>query len=197
MSAPAITIAQLNRLRPCREAAGPVRASLRNMDADKARAFTASDARAAGVSFENIVWAASAAARKDAGIECRLRLWVADCAARVLHIANDPRSTAAVVAARQFARGEIDDAALGAAWAAALDAASAAAWAAASAAAWAAAWAAGDAAWAAASAAGDAAWAAATAAEKLWQFDRLIERLSVNEPEDWPIPPELLAQVQQ
>ena len=51
------------------------------------------------------------------------RLFAADCAERVLHIANDKRCDDAVLAARQFAFGFIDDAAS----AAARDAASAAA----------------------------------------------------------------------
>lgn len=77
----------------------------------------------------------SAVARTDADIERRLRLWLADCAAHVLHLyerteASDaPRR--AIIAARQFARGEIDSAASAAsatASAAAWDAASAAAW---------------------------------------------------------------------
>ena len=56
------------------------------------------------------------------------------------------------------------DAARAAAWDAARDAAGAAAW--------------------------DAARAAAWDAEETWQFDRLIARLSDDEPEDWPLPPQ-------
>jgi hypothetical protein len=99
----------------------------------------------------------------------RIRLFGADCAARVAHIANDPRSTAAIVASRAFARGEIDDAAWDAAWDAARDAARDAAWAAA--------W---DAAW-------DAAWAAARDAEQDWQRARLVAWFSADEPTDWPM----------
>jgi hypothetical protein len=125
-----------------------------------------------------------------------LQLWAADCAERVLPIflkeyPNDNRPSEAVKAARQFARGEITDAAWDAARAAACAAARAAAWDAARAAARAAAWdaaraaaraaawdAARAAAWDAASdAASDAAWAAARAAEEKWQTNRLIEYL--------------------
>jgi len=126
------------------------------------------------------------------------RLFAADCAERALAVAKvtDPRSHAAVKAAREFAGGLIDDAARAAAGAAAGAAARAAAWdaagaaagdaagaaaraaarAAAGAAARAAAWAAARA--AAGAAAGDAAWAAAGAAawaaERAWQAKRLV-----------------------
>ena len=126
--------------------------------------ITADQARAAGATFDDIVWAASSIARNTPDVERRLRLWLADCAARVLHIyervGNSQAPRNAILAARQFARGEIDVIAR-------------AAWAAAGAAA-------GD-------AAGDA-WDAAGDAEQAWQFDRLIARLSDDEPEDWPLP---------
>ena len=84
----------------------------------------------------------------------------------------DPRSIAAIEAKRKWLRGEITDAELYAARAAAWDAAMAAAMAAESGAAWAAA---RDAAWADASdAAQDAAWAAATAAA--WDTAMAAER---------------------
>jgi len=79
------------------------------------------------------------------------RLFAADCAANVLHFANDPRCDAAVIAARRDAFGLLDKAAR----AAARDAA------------WDAAWdAARDAAW-------DAARDAARAAASYWQTKRL------------------------
>jgi hypothetical protein len=97
--------------------------------------------------------------RVEAWTDTILRLFAADCAERVVHLCgDDPRPRAAIEAARQFARGQIDVAARDAAGAAAWDAAGAAARDAAGAAA-------GDAAWAAArDAARDAAWAAAWAA---------------------------------
>ena len=186
--------------------------------------ITADQARAAGATFDDIVWAASSIARNTPDVERRLRLWLADCAARVLHIyervGNSQAPRNAILAARQFARGEIDviaRAAWAAAGAAAGDAAGDAwaAWAAAGAAAGDAAgdaWDAWDAARAAGAAAGDAwdawdaaraagaaaraaagdaagdAWDAARDAEQAWQFDRLIARLSDDEPEDWPLP---------
>ena len=129
------------------------------------------------------------------------RLFAADCAERVLPIfekkhPNDDRPRQAINAARAYARGEIDDAAWAAAWAAAdavdaVDAAGAAADAAdaAGAAVWAAADAAdaADAAGAAADAARAAAWAAADAAdaadaagaaEQEWQCKRFLQYLT-------------------
>jgi hypothetical protein len=123
----------------------------------------------------------------------RLRLFAADCAERALRRERakghepDPRSWAAVEAARRFARGEITREALGAArgaaWNAAWNAARGAARNAARGAAWNAAGdaardAAGDAAWnAARNAARGAAWNAAGNAERLWQIARLREYL--------------------
>jgi len=90
-----------------------------------------------------------------------IRLWAADCAERVLPIflkvrPDDSRPADAIKAARQFARGEIGDAARDAARAAAVDAARDATRAAAEAAAGAAAW----------------------AAEEQWQANRLSEYLT-------------------
>ena len=107
------------------------------------------------------------------------RLFAADCAERALKRERkagrepDPRSWAAVRAARAYADGEIDKTQLAAAWDAAWVAAGAAAWDAARAAAWDAAWdAARAAAWAAA---GAAAWDAAGDPERRWQTKRLLE----------------------
>jgi hypothetical protein len=139
--------------------------------------------------------------RLDTWNETTARLFAADCAERALKNERkagrepDERSWEAVRVARLYARGEVDDAARAATWAAARDAArdaastaagdaARAAWAA-GAAAWAAgaaAWAAGAAAWAAASTAAwdaalDAAGAHDRAAERKWQTHRLFEYL--------------------
>ena len=90
-------------------------------------------------------------------IESELRLFTADCAERVLPIyeaeyPGDDRPRRAIEAARGFVRGEIDEVALGAAWAAA---------------------------WAAARAAARAAaWAAALDAEKAWQREQFGTRFA-------------------
>ena len=171
MPAPYLTYDQLLALSPC---GGRLAIAKRKIGGPRKwnwRKITAAQARDAGMAFDDILWAASAMARKDADVDRRLRLWMADCAARVLHIyekteASDaPRK--AIIAARQYARGEIG--------AAARDDARDAAWAA------------GDAAWDDARAAW-AAGAAARAAEEAWQFDRLIAWMSDEEPNDWPLP---------
>jgi hypothetical protein len=126
----------------------------------RTRALTLAEAAEAGATFDQLIWAAGRAAEADPDCARRIRLFGADCAARVAHIANDPRSTAAIVASRQFARGEIDDAARAAA---------------------------SDAAWAAARAAWAAASDAARAAEQEWQRARLVVWFSADEPADWPM----------
>ena len=207
MPAPAISVAAIMKFNPCLSSMADARRVL-----PKRRRFTTAQARDAGVPFCDILWVLSAMARTDKDVERRLRLWLTDCAARVLHIyekteASDaPRN--AIIAARQYARGEIDrdaraaprDAARAAArdagaaaGAAARDAAWVAARAAARDAARDAGAAAGTAAWDAAwVAAWDAAWVAARvaarAAEEAWQFDRLIAWFSDDEPQVWPLP---------
>ena len=198
-----LTIKQINAARPCAESGKRVRKLLRAYNPAKDAEYSAADAKAAGCTFDDVAWIASAAARKDPAVERAIRLWLADCAARVLHIferyyPSDARPRDAIKATRDFANGKIDDAA----WAAAWDAARAAARDAARAAARAAAWdtagaAAGDTAWAAAGAAArDAARAAARAAagdtagdaEEEWQFNRLCAWLSEKQPRPLALP---------
>ena len=111
----------------------------------------------------------------------KLHEFACRCAERALsRVENpDPRSVAAIEAKRAWMKGEISDAELASAWAAAWAAVRAAAWDAARAATWDAAWdAARAAAWAAVSAA---AWAAARAAardaERAWQVEELKKML--------------------
>ena len=184
MPHPTLTVAKLAKLRPCAERMQAMRAAL-----PARKRINAAEAVAAGATLDDLVWVASAVARTDADVERRVRLWLADCAARVLPIFEkerpaDPHVREAIVAARDYARGRITaaaraaawDAARDAAWAAAKAAAKAAARDAARAAAWDAAW---DAAWAAA-------WDAAWDAEEQWQLQRLVLWLT-DEPEDWPL----------
>lgn len=151
----ALTYDEVKSLNPCSDSFSRVSRLLGGKTGWNGNRIDAESARKAGCTFDDLVWVASAIARKNADIERRLRLWMADCAARVLHIyektekSDAPRK--AITAARQFARGEIN----AAAWAAARDAAR------------------------------DAAWAAAWDAEEAWQFDRLVLWLSDNEPDDW------------
>ena len=188
----AMTLAAVRKLSPCKASYDRVAAIL-----PKHGKITASQARDAGCTLDDMVWLASTLARVNPAVERRVMHWAADCAAHVLHIyerdhPTDRRPRAVIKASRDFADGKINTAALAAARAAAReaarDAAGAAAWDAAWAATWEAAWdAAGAAARAAArDAARDATWeaarAAARAAEEQWQFDRLVLWLSAEEP---------------
>ena len=164
-----LTYEELRNLNPCPESMTRVTKLMGGTKKWNGRKISAYEARAAGATFSDIVWAASAVAQNDKDVERKLRLWLSDCAARVLPIfekehPDDARPRQAIIAARRFARGETD----AAAWDAAMDAARAAARAAAM-----------DAARAAAM---DAAWDD----EERWQFDRLIARLE-SEPDDWPL----------
>ena len=117
-----VTYAEVKALHPCETGLKSAARKLGGVKAWNAKATSFADLRAAGVPFDDLVWLASAMAQENQDIERRLRLWTADCAARVLHIYEktdkSPAPRAAIVAARQFARGEISDAARAAAWAA-------------------------------------------------------------------------------
>ncbi len=166
------------------------------------RRLTFAQVRAEGTSFDDLVWVAAAMALTDKDASRRLRLWMADCAARVLDVFENTESRdalrGAVVAARQYARGEIDKDAWATARAAGRTAANDSARAAARAGSYECHWAANWLkTWANASisiwgagwvAAAEAAFDNAREAEKVWQFDRFILWFSDSEPEDWPLP---------
>ncbi|MDE2106950.1 MAG: hypothetical protein KGL39_57580 [Patescibacteria group bacterium] len=119
MTAPSMTWAQVLACKPCVEQRDAARRRLRAKFPDiDTRAFTLADAAEAGIDLDSLIWIAM---RSD---ERRARLFAADCAARVSHMATDLRPQAAIVAARRFARGEIGEKELEAARVAA----SAAAW---------------------------------------------------------------------
>jgi hypothetical protein len=192
---PTLTYPELVKLKPCPERRAAVAKMFGGARKWNGNPITAQQARDAGATFFDIVWAASALARTSPDVDRRVRLWLADCAAHVLHVfeqdcRGDHRPRHSIVAARQFARGEIDAAASYPA----RDAAWAAAWAIADAASYPARDAAWAAAWAASYPVNDAcaaAWAAsypARDAEEQWQFDRLIAWLSDPEPQEWPLP---------
>ena len=141
------------------------------------------------VSSDKVVVREARLVRELAWDERVARLFVADCAERVLPIfeaqyPDDDRPRIAIEIARQFAMGAVDDAARAAAgdaaWAAAAEAdadAAALATAMAGAAAWAAAWAAAGDAARARFPVRAAAWAAAGRAAWAWQTERLFEYL--------------------
>jgi hypothetical protein len=172
MAAPTLTYNDLIKFKPCSDRLSVAIERIGTAQEWNGNGITAQQARDAGMHFSDIVWVASAASRNDADVARRLRLWAADCAARVLHVYERSETSCAprnaIVASRAYSRGEIDEAARAAARAAAWAAAEDAAWDAASVAANAAA---EDAAWDAASvaawaAAEDAAWDAASAAAR-------------------------------
>ena len=167
--APTLTFADLKALKPCEDRFAVAKKKIGGPRKWNGREVTAAEAHRLGMSVDDLIWVASACAdRGNVDVERRLRLWMADCASRVLHIYEKKKASLApreaILAARAFARGQIGAAARDAAGNAARDAARDAAWAAGFAA-----WAARDAArvatWAAGFAAGDAAkdatWAAA------------------------------------
>lgn len=177
ITAPTITLEGLRELDPCPDAMERLEGSL-----PKQGDITAAMARECGATLDDLVWVACEVAPNHKDVKRRLHMWSADCTAHVLHIFEaerpaDMHPREAIEAARRFANGD----ARAAAWATERAAAKAA-WDAAQDAAWEAA---GEAARAAAR---GAAWAAAGDAEEKWQFDRLVEWFSDNEPEPWPLP---------
>lgn len=168
---PTLTYLQLEALYPCSDSLEIAVGKLGRWR----KPLTVADAARAGINLDDLTWVAEKVARTDKDVERRFRLWLADCAAHVLHISADDRPAKAVEAARLFARGQIDGVARNMA----------------SSVAWSATRTAGAVAQAAARAAArDATRAAARAAvvmsaEEAWQLERLIAWFSAEEPEDW------------
>lgn len=179
-----LTIKELNKLKPCPEDGRRARALLRKLNSDPEHCFTAVEAREAGCTFDDIMWAAGVLARTDKTVERKLQMFAADCAAHVLHIfeceyPNDARPRNAIKARRDYANGQISDVIASFAADCAALAADRAALAAAHAAAAA----------AYTTLAAAAAYTAhAAAAERQWQFDRLMAWLSDNEPKPLRLP---------
>ena len=156
-----ITISELNKLKPCSETGRRVRKALRALDPDKAKCFSAADARAVGCTYDDIIWVASAIAMTDDDVARRLTGFLNDNAKRVLHIfeedaPDDMRVRQCIQATDDWLAGKITEDQ----WREA-------------------AWGARDA-WVA-----RAAWAVEF---NTWQFDRLIEWLAPEAPEPLPMP---------
>jgi hypothetical protein len=79
--APTLTYEQLLGLKPCRESLHRVCALMGGASTWNGNPVTAQQAREAGATFGDIVWAAATLAGTDRDVERRLRLWMADCAA--------------------------------------------------------------------------------------------------------------------
>src|SRR3990167_289561 len=151
-----VTLKKIEAAKPCSERFNAALALLGGRKKIDKRKMSFAQLRKAGISFDDLIWAASALSRSNKDIERRLYLWMADLAAHVhgefdKFAQNDERPRKSIEATRNYAR------AIGTKkWAAsAARAASAASAARAAWAAWAA-WAAG----------------AASAAERDYQFDR-------------------------
>lgn len=110
----AITIKELNALNPCADADERVRVALRKFDADKSRAYSAAEARAAWCAYSDIIWAASAIAMGNEDVARRLTGFLNDNAKRVLHIfeevaPDDTRVRDCIKATDTFLAGEIGE----------------------------------------------------------------------------------------
>jgi hypothetical protein len=117
MAAPSLTYRQLQALSPCEDAIARVATLMGGADEWGETPITAKQARERGATFEDILWVAAKLSSTDTDVDRRLRLWMSDCAARVL------------AARRAHKRGAINAAvwaAAAAAWAAAWAAAGAA-----------------------------------------------------------------------
>jgi immunity protein 5 of polymorphic toxin system len=161
--------------------------------------LSVSGLRDAGVSFSQIVWVLSSLAPTDGKIRRRLRLWSADCVARVLHLfesvhPHDARVRDVIIAARKYARAEIDNlerqraGVLAAQDFARRDTAGMVAAAATFLARERDSWADNVAAGYARSAASVSSPDPIDATEVEWQFLRLVDWMSAEQPEDWPLP---------
>ena len=80
-----LTYAELKALDPCAGSLHRV-ANLMGGARKWTAGITAAQAREAGATFDDLVWVSSAGACTNPNVDRRLRLWMADCAARVLHI---------------------------------------------------------------------------------------------------------------
>ena len=104
-----LTHDQLLALNPCALERLRVEILLGDAASWDGRIISAAEAVAAGISLKNLTWVAAAVARSNPDVERRLRLWLSDCAARVLHVyedfaPQDMRVRGCIVAARAFAR---------------------------------------------------------------------------------------------
>ena len=101
-----LTYTELRKLNPCEDAIKRVARLMGGAKKWNDHKCTAEEARAAGATFGDLIWAASAVALADEDVERRLRLWMADCAARVLQhfetrYPTDDRPRKAIIAGRQ------------------------------------------------------------------------------------------------
>src|SRR3990167_3352040 len=109
MNIPAYSLSEIEKLNPCKDRF----AAVRGLKLGRGQ-ITAKQAVKAGVSFDDLIWIASAIYIKDLDAKFRLTAWMADVAAHVLHIfekeyPSDMRPRKAIEATHQFIRGNITE----------------------------------------------------------------------------------------
>lgn len=184
---PTTTLVQLRALNPCAEGSAIAERVL------PGQPFTAVEARAAGVSYDDVLWGVAAIARTDPEFRARLDRWLDDCANHARQLAGYDYTGVERDGDEHARWRDFDQMRLDAAVRAATRYVSRVAWAASNRAAGAAAKSGALAGAMSGGRAVDAARTAATAAwrqakkearerEEAWQFDRLVERFSDPEP---------------
>ena len=109
MSAITVTYDEVRELRPCESGLKSAAKLLGGITAWNAKPATIADLHTAGVPYNDLKWLAWRLAANSDDSKRRLWLWLADCAAHVLHIyekkgkSDAPRK--ANIAARARARG--------------------------------------------------------------------------------------------
>jgi len=104
-----VTLKKIEAAKPCSERFNAALALLGGRKKIAKRGMSFAQLRKAGISFDDLVWAASALSRSNKDIERRLYLWMADLAAHVHDEfdkwdLNDTRPREAIEATRSFAR---------------------------------------------------------------------------------------------
>ena len=200
-----LTYSELKKLDPCPKRLRKVAKLMGGAREWGEKRITAREAAEAGIEFDDLLWVAATIALTDNRVKRRLRLFLTDCAARMLPVfekqhPDDARPREAIMAARQFVSGEktsVVRAARAAAnrvdWSTAAGAAAGSAATAAAGSARAIDWDSAD--WTARSALWAILWNAdgasdksAVQAEKQWQLDRLVAWLSDPEPTPIDLP---------
>lgn len=101
------SLSQLRALNPCAEGITFANVALPPGE------FTAAEARAFGIGFDDLVWGIAALARKDPAFNERLQRWLDDCASHARALAGDEypgiqRRRDELSRARDFEQGRLD-----------------------------------------------------------------------------------------
>lgn len=106
-----LTYSELKNLDPCPKRLRKVAKLMGGVRKWGHRRITAREAAEAGIEFDDLLWVAATIALTDNRVKRRLRLFLTDCAARMLPVfekqhPDDARPREAIMAARQFVSGE-------------------------------------------------------------------------------------------